>query len=57
MKKVNVGTKIKDLLGNILECVEINGLLYEFKYVREDGTLSEGSVIMVSSHFEMYEIL
>jgi hypothetical protein len=56
MKKVKVGTKIKNSIGGILECVKIDGILYEFKYVLEDGTLSTGSVILLSSYFE-YEIL
>ena len=57
MKKINIGTRIKDTIGNILECVSIDGIMYEMKYVREDGTLSGGSVFYVPSHFKGLEIL
>ena len=57
MKKITVGTRTKDLCGNILECVKIDGIMFEMKYVREDGTLSNGSVFYVPSHFEGHEIL
>ena len=56
-KKVNVGTRLKNSFGDVLECVGISGLLYELKYVRENGSLSEGSVIIVPSHFGMYKII
>lgn len=57
MKVINVGTRMKDTLGNLMECVNIDGILYELKYVGEDGTLSQGSVIAVPSHMEDYEII
>lgn len=57
MKNITVGTRMKDTLGNLMECVKIDGLLYELKFVGEDGTLSVGSVIAVPSHMENYEIV
>lgn len=57
MKKIKVGTRIKNTIGSILECVDIDGLMYEMKWVREDGTLSQGSVFYVPSHFNGTEIL
>lgn len=57
MKNITVGTRMKDTLGNLMECVKVDGLLYELKYVGEDGTLSVGSVIAVPSHMENYEII
>ena len=57
MKKINIGTRIKDTIGNTLECVNIDDIMYEMKYVRQDGSLSGGSVFYVPSHFKGLEIL
>lgn len=53
MKNIEVGTKVIDSLGNMLECVNIDGLMYEMKYVNDDG-LSQGSVFYVPSHFDFF---
>lgn len=52
VKTLKVGSRVVDLIGNTLEVVKIDGLLYELKWVEEDGTLSKGSQIAVPSHFE-----
>lgn len=57
MKEIKIGTRVKNTIGNILECVSINGFMYEMKWVREDGSLSVGSVFYVPSHFAELEIL
>ncbi|MBR5808838.1 MAG: hypothetical protein IKY39_01855 [Clostridia bacterium] len=57
MKEVKVGTLLKNLLGDTLKCVKVDGIMYELKWVHEDGSLSKGSVIAVPSHLEHYEIL
>ena len=57
MKKINIGTRIKDTIGNTLECVNIDDIMYELKYVRQDGSLSGCSVFYVPSHFKGLEIL
>ena len=57
MKNIKIGTRIKDTIGNILECVSIDDIMYEMKYVSQDGSLSGGSVFYVPSHFKGLEIL
>lgn len=52
VKALKVGSRVVDLLDDTLEVVKIDGLLYELKWVHEDGTLSKGSQIAVPSHFE-----
>lgn len=52
VKALKVGSRVVDLLGDTLEVVKIDGLLYELKWVQEDGSLSKGSQIAVPSHFE-----
>lgn len=52
VKELKVGSRVVDLLEDTLEVVKVDGLLYELKWVREDGTLSQGSQIAVPSHFE-----
>lgn len=56
MKNIKVGTRIRDSIGNILECVNIEGFMYEMKYVNADG-LSKGSVFYVPSHFDRLQIV
>lgn len=55
MKNIKVGTKVIDSLGNMLECVSIDGLVYEMKYFGVTG-LSQGSVFLVPSQFEYVRI-
>lgn len=50
MENVKIGTKVIDSLGNMLECVNIDGLMYEMKYLGVTG-LSQGSVFLVPSQF------
>ena len=57
MKNIKIGTRIKDTIGNTLECVNIEDIMYEMKYVCENGSLSVGSVFYVPSHFKSLEIL
>lgn len=57
MKEIKIGTRVKNTIGSILECVSINDLMYEMKWVREDGSFSVGSVFYVPSHFKGLEIL
>lgn len=57
MKKIEIGTRVKNTMGSVLECVSINNLMYEMKWVREDGSLSVGSAFYVPSHFKGLEIL
>lgn len=57
MKEIRIGTRVKNTIGSILECVSINDLMYEMKWVREDGGLSVGSVFYIPSHFNGLEIL
>ena len=57
MKEIKIGTRVKNTIGSILQCVSINDLMYEMKWVREDGSLSVGSVFYVPSHFKGLEIL
>lgn len=53
VKKLKVGSKIKDCLGAIKEVVSIqDGILYELKWINENGELSKGSEYQVPSHFE-----
>ncbi len=60
---MKVGTKLKDLLGNILVIVDIEkcctGIkIYELKYINDENgidKLSVGSVICVGSQIEAYK--
>ncbi len=52
VKALKVGSRVVDLLEDTLEVVKIEGLLYELKWVQEDGSLSKGSQIAVPSHFK-----
>lgn len=52
VKTLTVGSRVINILEDTLEVVKIDGILYELKWVREDGTLSKGSQIAVPSHFE-----
>lgn len=53
VKELRVGSKIKDCLGKIKVVVSIKEeILYELKWIKEDGTLSKGSEYQVPSHFE-----
>ena len=54
---MKIGTKLKDLNGAILKCVNADGVFFECKYVNEGGQLSEGSVFLVKSHLKHYTIL
>ncbi len=57
VKALKVGSRVINLLGNTLEVVKIDGLLYELKWVREDGSLSKGSQFAVPSHFEYMQLV
>lgn len=52
VKALKIGSRVVNLLGDTLEVVKIDGLLYELKWVQRDGSLSKGSQIAVPSHFE-----
>lgn len=53
VKELKVGSRVIDLLDDTLEVVKIEDeILYELKWVQEDGSLSNGSQIAVPSHFE-----
>lgn len=52
VKELKVGSRVINLIGDLLEIVNIDGLLYELKWVQEDGSLSKGSQIAVPSHFK-----
>lgn len=56
IKYIKIGTRVKDSVGNMLECVSVDGLMYEMKYVNADGH-SEGSVFYVASHFNGLQIV
>ena len=38
VKALKVGSRVIDLLEDTLEVVKIDGLLYELKWVQEDGS-------------------
>lgn len=53
VKNLKVGSKIENILGDIQVVVSIkDGILYEMKWIKENGELSKGSEIKVPSHFE-----
>lgn len=56
VKELKVGSRVIDLLDDTLEVVNIDGLLYELKWVQEDGSLSKGSQLAVPSHFKYMRI-
>lgn len=63
MKKINagnvkVGTVIQDLNENKLVCVKIiDSFVYQFKWMRSDGSLSSGSDWFFPSHFYGYTLV
>ena len=52
VKELKIGSRVVNLIEDTLEIVKIEGLLYELKWVQEDGSLSQGSMIAVPTHFE-----
>lgn len=53
VSKLRVGSRIKDCLGSVKEVASIkDNILYELKWVRENGELSKGSEYQVPCHFE-----
>ena len=57
VKALTVGSRVIDLLDDTLELVKIEGLMYELKWVQEDGSLSRGSQIAVPSHFNYMRLV
>ena len=52
VSKLKVGSKIKDCLGAIKVVVSIqDNILYELKWLDDNGNLSKGSEYQVPTHF------
>lgn len=53
VKKLRVGSIIRDCLGSVKTVVSIkDNILYELKWIDENGNLSKGSEFQVPCHFE-----
>ena len=53
VKELRVGSKSKDCLGAIKVIVSIrDNVMYELKWIDENGNLSKGSEYQVPCHFE-----
>ena len=57
MKRFQVGQLVTDLIGNVLKVVETDEMWTWMKYVRPDGSLSDGVLGLVPSHLQNYEAL
>ncbi len=59
VNSLKVGDRVKDIIDNTLEVVSISKdrMLYELKWVHEDGSMSKGSQFYVPSHFAYCEVI
>ena len=57
VKNLKVGSKIIDVLGDILIVTNISDNWYELKWEKENNTLSKGSLFKVPSHFDRDRLL
>lgn len=57
MKRFKVGDLVVDILGNILKVVETDEMWTWMKWVRKDGSLSDGCLGLLPSQLAGYEEL